>query len=326
MSSGILHINGSNCERLIGDVGGTNARFALLSADGVIHKNHTLVSNEYPNIVEAIRAYLERVGSPVIKEAAIAIANPIDGDTIRMTNHNWSFSIEETRDELSLNRLLFKNDFAALAMSVPLLAVDELQKIGGDEVEQGNALAVLGPGTGLGVSGLVRSGENWIPLDGEGGHVSISPGNERECDILKACWVDYQHVSAERLISGMGLQNLYRSICKIEGLIPDNLSPADISSKAMRSEDIRCEEALATFCGLLGSVAGDLVLTLGAFGGVYIGGGIVPRLGDYFETSEFRNRFEAKGRFAPKLQLVPAYIINAPHPALLGIGQAFELD
>ncbi len=324
MNSGTLYHPTDCYDRLIGDVGGTHARFALLSDQGVIHNNRTLISNDYPNILEAIQTYLEMVGSPAIAEAAIAIANPIDGEHISMTNHDWEFSIEETRRELALNRLLFKNDFTALAMSVPLLQSSDLQQIGGaHDPKPSNALAVLGPGTGLGVSGLLRFEDSWIPINGEGGHVSFSPGNKRECDILQTCWIDYQHVSAERLISGMGLQNLYQAICQLETCTPKDLSPAQISSNALNANDSYCEEALEIFCAILGSVAGNLILTLGAYGGVYIGGGIVPKLGDYFEKSDFRKRLEAKGRFTDNLRPVPAYVIKAKHPALLGIGQAF---
>lgn len=242
-----------------------------------------------------------------------------------MTNHHWAFSIAETRDALGLKELTFRNDFTALAMSVPLLTATDLIQVGGNAAqEKGSALAVLGPGTGLGVSGLIKAGQHWIPLEGEGGHVSASPANERECDILKICWKHYDHVSAERLVSGMGLQNLYQAICKLEGIETEDLSPAEISNRDKRNTNPHCAEALATFCGLLGSIAGNLVLTLGAFGGVYVGGGIVPRLGGYFETSPFRERFEAKGRFRGHLEPVPAYVIQAKHPALLGIGQAFD--
>lgn len=310
-------------DRLIGDVGGTNARFALLSGNGVIHSSYTLVTSEYPTITQAIRAYLELVGTPIVTEAAIAIANPVHGERICMTNHDWAFSIEETRQELSLTHLLFKNDFAALAMSVPLLQENELQQIGGEVSKRQNTLAVIGPGTGLGVSGLLREGGSWIAVCGEGGHVSISPGNQRELAILRVCWEEFSHVSAERLVSGMGLQNIYRAICKLENKLADDLTPADISSMAISAENVYCEESLAIFCALLGSVAGNLVLTLGAFDGVYIGGGIVPKLGDYFRASEFRSRFEAKGRFVHKLAPVPAYVIKAKYPALIGIGQSF---
>ena len=317
--------NLSESERLIADIGGTNARFALLSPSGEVHQQTVLPCADYPDIVAAIKAYLNGIGNPPIQEAAMAIANPITGDQIKMTNHNWAFSIAETRDAVGLKQLTFKNDFTALAMSVPLLPASDLKQVGGVATqEQGSALAVIGPGTGLGVSGLVRAGDHWVPLEGEGGHVSVCPANERECDILKTCWKQYDHVSAERLVSGMGLQNLYRAICELEGVDAEALSPAEISTRATDNTDPQCSEALATFCGLLGSVAANLVLTLGAFGGVYVGGGIVPRLGSYFETSPFRERFEAKGRFRGYLEQVPAFVIQAKHPALLGIGQAFD--
>lgn len=312
-------------ERLIADIGGTNARFALLSSFGKVHQQLVLPCADYADIVSAAKAYLALIDNPTIDEAAMAIANPINGDWIKMTNHNWAFSIAETRGALGLKKLTFKNDFAALAMSLPLLPDTDLKQIGGVvKADKGSALAVLGPGTGLGVSGLVRAGDHWIPLEGEGGHVSVCPANERECDILKTCWKEYEHVSAERLVSGMGLQNLYKAICELEGADAEDLSPAEISTRAKDNSDPYCAEALETFCGLLGAVAGNLVLTLGAFGGVYIGGGIVPRLGGYFETSPFRERFEAKGRFRGHLEQVPAFVIQAKHPALIGIGEAFK--
>lgn len=312
-------------QRLIADIGGTNARFALLSADGTIAQHATLACADYADIVSAVGAYLLQAGRPVVDEAAFAIANPITGDRVQMTNHHWAFSIEESRRALGLKRLIFKNDFTALAMSIPALPSKELKQVGGTLGEKGTALAVIGPGTGLGVSGLVRSGHHWIPLEGEGGHVTVSPANDRECAILQRCWTWYDHVSAERLVSGMGLQNLYRAICSLEGFAAEALSPAEISERALAANDPYCEEALAIFCALLGSVSGNLVLTLGAFGGVYIGGGIVPKLGDYFAASAFRKRFEAKGRFRAHLSEVPAFVIHAEKPALLGIAQAFEL-
>ena len=300
-----------------------NARFALLSTDDQLSHNEQLVCADYPDILTAINTYLQRAGHPVIDEAAIAIANPIDGDTVKMTNHHWTFSIEQTRQALKLKTLIFKNDLTALAMSIPKLPEEELKQLGGNVSEQGTPLAVIAPGTGLGVSGLIRAGEQWIPLQSEGGHVSISPGNAREVAILERCWQWYEHVSAERLIAGMGYQNLYRAICTLEGSAPKDISAVEISERALRRTDRCCEEALHTFCGLLGSVAGNLVLTLGAFDGLYIGGGIVPSLGSYFESSTFRDRFEAKGRFRQRLSRVPAYVIHSKNPVLHGIGQAF---
>jgi glucokinase len=206
-------------ERLLADIGGTNARFALLSPNGEVHKQLVLPCAEHADIVSAIKMYLSEIGNPTIEKAAMAIANPITGDRIKMTNHHWAFSIAETRDAVGFKELIFKNDFTALAMSVPMLPPADLIQIGGNtSQEKGSALAVLGPGTGLGVSGLIKAGEQWIPLEGEGGHVSVSPANERECDILKTCWKTYEHVSVERLVSGMGLQNLYQAICELDGI------------------------------------------------------------------------------------------------------------
>ncbi len=314
-------------QRLIADIGGTNARFALLSPQGEIDQQISLSCADYPDITTAIRQYLSQVGNPVVRQAALAIANPIAGDWVEMTNHHWAFSIQQTREALGFDRMIFKNDFTALAMSIPLLAAGDLCQIGGTAPsEKGSSVAVLGPGTGLGVSGLLKQGENWVPIEGEGGHVSVSPGNARECAILQACWEHFDHVSAERLVSGMGLQNLYQAICQLENVEAKVLEPAQISALGIRGEDVYCAEALATFCCLLGSVAGNLVLTLGAFRGVYLGGGIVPKLGSYFATSGFREHFEAKGRFRKHLEQVPAFVIHTKNPALFGICQAFSLN
>lgn len=313
--------------RLIADIGGTNARFALFSAEQGVHRQMVLACTDHADITQAIRCYLASVGNPEIQQAALAIANPITGDRVEMTNHQWAFSIDETRHSLGFDEMIFKNDFTALAMSIPVLADSDLYQVGGiAPSSKGSSIAVIGPGTGLGVSGLLQHGDHWIPVEGEGGHVTISPANARECDILEVCWEQFPHVSAERLVSGMGLQNLYQAICQLENVPAKSLEPAEISALALCESDPYCAEALAIFCSLLGSVAGDLVLTLGAFRGVYIGGGIVPKLGNYFETSGFRERFEAKGRFRKHLEQVPAFVINTKNPALFGISQAFSLS
>lgn len=322
-SSSVLAVEAVGRVRLVADIGGTNARFALLNADHTICQQHVLACADYPEITLAIQHYLSQVGNPVIEAAALAIANPITGDWVEMTNHNWAFSIDATRQALGFKEMIFKNDFTALAMSIPILPAEDLLQVGGVSPSKGSSIAVIGPGTGLGVSGLVKRGEYWIPIEGEGGHVSISPANQRECGILKLCWSKFPHVSAERLVSGMGLQNLYQTICQLEHTEARPLEPADITSLGQSGNDPHCAEALAVFCALLGSVAGDLVLTLGAFRGLYIGGGIVPKLGKYFETSDFRQRFEAKGRFGQHLEQVPAFVINTKNPALFGISQAF---
>ncbi|RVU84365.1 glucokinase [Leucothrix sargassi] len=312
--------------RLIADIGGTNARFALFNEEMGVHRQLVLHCADHDEIVTAIRTYLSMVDNPPIREAALAIATAIVGDEVNMTNHHWSFSIEALKQQLSLDTLIFKNDFTALAMSIPRLQASDFVQVGGTvDTSQKTALGVVGAGTGLGVSGLIPYHNLWIPLEGEGGHVSLSPANAREVDILKVCWKSFEHVSAERLVSGMGLQNLYKAICELEGEQPEPLSPREVSVLGMGNANRFCAEALDTFCGLLGSVAGDLALTLGAYNGVYIGGGIVPKLGSYFEASSFRARFEAKGRFSGHLAKVPVFVIKAENPALYGIGEAFSL-
>ena len=309
--------------RLVGDVGGTNARFALVGASGRPSDERVLATDDYADLASAVRDYLQRVGGPRLAEAAIAIANPVDGDHVAMTNGRWSFSIEATRRELGLARLLMLNDWEAMAFAAPAFNADELRQIGGGVPVATAPRVLIGPGTGLGVSSLVRSrsGE-WVPVAGEGGHATLAPTSLREADILRLVWLEHAHVSAERLISGMGLENLYRAIATLDGLLPQPLAAPEVTARGLAQEDASCAEALATFCGLLGSVAGNLALTLGARGGVYVGGGIVPRLGDYFERSPFRAKFEAKGRFAGYLAAIPTYVIASDAAALIGAATA----
>ena len=315
----------SKKQRVIADIGGTNARFALLNSDRSIQNERVLQVDNYPDFAAAYQEYLQHCNNPKVTEAAIAIANPINGDHIKMTNHNWDFSIEKTRQILSLDSLVFKNDFEALALSIPHLDREECHQVGSGKIKEKAPIGVLGPGTGLGVAGLIFSGEKWTPLPGEGGHVSLSPTTKRECQILKACWQQYQHVSAERLISGSGLQKTYLTICELDQVhAKANLTPQEISQHALNQTDKQCSETLEIFCALLGVVAGNLALTLGAKGGIYIGGGIIPKLGGYFENSPFRERFESKGRFKDYLRDIPVFVIRSKHPALIGISQVFE--
>ena len=314
--------------RLLADVGGTNARFALLHGDRGRPRNELVLATiDFPNLADAIRHYLDECGSPEILEAAIAIANPITGDWVKMTNHHWAFSIEETRQRLKLRQLKLLNDFTALALSLPALSKAELRQLGGGVAAPGAPYALIGPGTGLGVSGLFPMGDGrWLPIAGEGGHTTLCASDQREADIIEICREEHGHVSAERLISGMGLANLYKAIARLSGALPMKLTPAEIAKRGQAGTDAFCVEALDVFCAFLGSVAGNLALTLGARGGVYIGGGIVPKLGEYFHQSRFRQRFESKGRFIEYLSPIPVYVIHTPHPALLGAAIALGVD
>ncbi len=313
--------------RLIADIGGTNARFALLR--GVERSDElVLACADYPDIVSAIEHYLQRVGASKAparpREGSFAIAGPVTGDVIRMTNHVWQFSAAQTRQRLAFDRLIFMNDFTALAMAVRHLPPSDLESVGGGRPLPRTPIALLGPGTGLGVSGLIPAGDQWIPIQGEGGHVTLSVMNEREIDVLKQLHQRFSHVSAERVLSGSGLVNLYDALCALEGVVPEPLTPPDVTRRAAEASCRICMEAISMFCALLGTLAGNLVLTLGAFGGLYIGGGIVPQLRRLFISSHFRDRFEDKGRYAEFLAAVPTYIIHTPLPALIGLSHSFS--
>ena len=312
-----------NALRLVADVGGTNARFGLLrGARGLPEQQLTLATASYAGIDSAIEDYLRQVNVAMPLEAAIAIANPVTGDVVKMSNCHWTFSIEGIRGKLGWARLLVINDFTALAMSLPVIPAAQLTQIGGGTAVAGSPLALIGAGTGLGVSGLIPYQDTWIPLESEGGHVSACASCQREADIIAITRRTYPHVSAERLVAGMGLQNLYRAIAELEHCAPENLTAAQITERGLAQQDRLCAEALDIFCAIMGSIAGNLALTLGARGGVYIGGGIVPRLGDYFLRSPFRAAFEAKGRLGGYLSAIPAYVIREGNPALLGAAMA----
>jgi glucokinase len=260
---------------------------------------------------------------PMPRAAAFAVAGPLLNDRVALTNNGWDFSASETRRSLGLERLIFLNDFTALALAVPQLKPEERHQVGGGEALSDAAIAVIGPGTGLGVSGLVRSEGRWVALQGEGGHVTLPPVDEREIAVVTRLHRQYSHVSAERVLCGDGLELLHRTLALVDELPPGTLTAEQITRAALDGTDARCRATVAMFCGWLGNVAGNLALTLGARGGVYIGGGIVPRLGDYFATSPFRTRFEAKGRFTTFLSSIPVYVIAAAYPALTGCVQAF---
>ena len=311
--------------RLVGDIGGTNARFALVDAGSRQPRNErTVKCAQFPGLEQAIRSYLAEHGNPAVAEIALDVATGITGDFVQLTNGPWGFSIEKTRRALGLSRLQVTNDFTALALAVPTLSAAELRQVGGGTAVTGTAIAVLGPGTGLGVSGLLPVGQGWKALQGEGGHTAFSPTTPREAEMLKWLWREYDHVSTERVLSGMGLENLFRALCALDGRQAPALDPAGITAAALARSDAHCREALDMFCGILGAAAANLVVTLGARAGCYIGGGIVPRLGDYFATSPFRARFEAKGRFATYVSAVPTFVILAETPALRGLATLFD--
>src|SRR5579863_3721647 len=292
--------------RILGDVGATNARFAVYSPEHQATQVRVIAVDDCPTLGAAITSYLstEKINRP-LQAAALAVASPVTGDAVTLTNHPWSFSISALQRDLQVERLIVVNDFKALALAVPHLKADERMAVGGGQPAPDASIAVLGPGTGLGVSGLIPARNGWAALAGEGGHATMAAANDEEDEILSRLRRRFAHVSAERVLSGQGLVNLYYALAEIAGVPAEAYTPAQISDRAIGERDPLCRAALAMFCAMLGSVAGDLALTLGARGGVYIAGGIVPRLGTSFAESKFRERFESKGRFRPYLSEIP---------------------
>jgi glucokinase len=301
---------GSGATWLVGDIGGTNARFGLVSpARKVLHWRSYAIDH-YPKS--------DRGGLPMPKQGAIAIASAVTGDRIVMTNHPWSFSIAALKSQFGFDRLEAINDFTAQALALPYLGPDDRMTVGGGAATTGAPLAVLGPGSGLGVSGLVACGNGWVALTGEGGHATMAPTTDRESTVLDRMRRHFDHVSAERVLSGPGLVNLYNALAEIDGVPSLGYTAPQITDLAMRSEDPLCGETTAMFCAMLGTMAGNLALTLGARGGVFVAGGIVPRLGRFFADSPFRARFQAMGRFESYLAAIPTHVVTHPQAAFLG--------
>ncbi|WP_020651700.1 glucokinase [Massilia niastensis] len=305
--------------RLLADIGATHARFALQTAPGVFRSVRVLRCDDFEGIVPLLRHYLADHAEVALHHAAFAVANPISGDYVRMTNRDWQFSTDAVRRELGLSTLLIVNDFTALAMAIPGFAQEDLMQVGAGKPAANAVIGVLGPGTGLGVSGVIPTADGFVTLGSEGGHVNFAPADEREFAILQYAWREWQHVSNERLISGPGMEIIYRALARRNGVEAAPRGAAEIVAGALEAGDPLCLEVLECFCGMLGGAAANLAVTLGAFGGIFIGGGIVPRMGEWFAASPFRARFEAKGRFSNYLSDIPTYVITTPNPAFHGV-------
>ena len=284
----------------------------------------TLACANYRSLVDAVLAYLDDVSQPMPEAASLAIATPVSSDRIVMTNHTWDLSVEETGKALGLKALKVLNDYTALALALPYLGKNDYYQVGRGSAVEKQTMAVLGPGTGLGVSGAICAGGYWLPLQSEGGHIAYGPLNERETAVIDVIRQHHNFVSAESLVSGPGLVLLYESIAKCDGVDHELLSPGQVTEKALNGTDVSAAEAVAMFCGILGAIAGNLALTLGARGGVFVGGGIVPKLGEYFTRSSFRARFENNSRFGQYLAQIPTYVICSKYPALIGAAVAVK--
>lgn len=314
--------------RLIADIGGTNARFALCDDRFRVSEFRALRCADFAGPAEAALAYLDDV-KPGTRptQAAFAVACPVAGDRIELTNNAWSFSIEETRRRLGLARLRLVNDFVAVVLSLPYLEDGDLAQVGTGRRESGFPMAAIGPGTGLGVSAVLPVGGAWLPLPSEGGHVTLATIGGRESAIADVLLQEYGHVSTERAVSGPGFVNLYRAICRLDGVAADPLiKPADVTARAIAGSCAQCGEAVRTFCRLLGTAASNLAITLDARGGVFLGGGILASMIDTLVASEFRARFEQKGRFSAYLRAIPTFVITHEKPAMVGLAHFVASD
>ena len=317
---------------LIADIGGTNARFALAEPRAELPLLDDSVREfavaDFPSLADAARHYLEQAGTQA-EHGVFAVAGRVDGDEARITNHPWVISRSRTRDMLGFRDVHLLNDFAAQAMAISLYRPEDVVQIGGAgwtpaAPDQPRTYAVLGPGTGLGVGGLVVRDGRCYPLETEGGHVSFPPGTPEETRILEILSAQFGRVSNERLICGPGLVNIHRALCEIAGVDPGLLEPKDITARAAQGDALGMR-AVDVFCAVFGAIAGDLVLTLGAWDGVFLTGGLVPKMLDSLRHSGFRQRFEYKGRFSPTMARVPSLAVVHPRAGLLGAA-AYAVD
>jgi glucokinase len=303
----------------VADIGGTNARFGLVAhPGGKPERVRVLAGQRYPGLAEAALDYLAGVRPGA---ACLAVAGPVTGGRFTMNNSPWHGSAEELRSALGAAHLELVNDFEALALSIPQLSAGDLRPIGGAAGPAEGPVAVLGPGTGLGAALLVPTDRGWRPVPGEGGHVDLAPVTDREAEVVRLLRAECGSGSAELILSGPGLARLHRLLALLDGTPAEPLTAADICA---RRDDSRCAATLDAFCALLGSFAGNAALTMGARGGVHLGGGILPRIADVLDGGEFRRRFEAKPPVEDYLRTIPTSLIVAPTPGLAGAAYRLE--
>lgn len=313
--------------RLLADIGGTHARFAVQAGPGApLTDVRTLAVAAHADLAEAVAHYLRSGGHGAAQSAGIGIAAPVSGDRVTMTNAPWAFSISALRAQMGWQQLVVVNDFTALALGLPSLGAGDLHHLSGTAdgpLPPQAVCGVIGAGTGLGVSGLVPTGAGgWQALSGLGGHVTLAATTAREWAVVQALAARFGHVSAERALCGQGLVNLWRALGEVDGAAA---GPLPTPAQLLQADDARCREVRALFAGWLGDVAGNLMLTLGARGGIYVGGGIVPRMLAEFEQSPFVARFGAKGIFADYVAAAPVWVVTAAQsPALLGAARALD--
>jgi len=324
-----MHAAQSATLALVADIGGTHARFALATPDHqgrpVLTSMRELTVAHFSSMAQAALHYMQQIDAPRPRRSVIAVASAVTGDEIKMTNNPWSFSIAGLQQQLGLEGIEVINDFAAIAMAIPHLAPAEFEPVGAvaapaPGLKPERRCAVVGPGTGLGVCGLLVRQGRVIVIESEGGHVAFAPGNDYEIAILRYMMSRHARVSVERLVSGPGLQNLYQAVCAVEGAAAVVRTPEGITAGAKVGAEAACGRAVELFCSILGGFAGDVALMYGAWDGVYLGGGMTTTLLPWICGGEFRQRFENKGRYGSLMQKIPTAAIAHAQPGLLGAG------
>jgi glucokinase len=304
---------------ILADVGGTNVRFAVLK-NAVLSRIEHMAVSDYQNFADALAAYLShRTDAGVIRRAVFAAAGVVEGERCALTNNPWIVDANELRARFGFADVHIVNDFEAIAWSLPQLAPKDLRKLGGLDAKINAPMLALGPGTGLGVAAYVPRGQGGFVLHTEAGHATMPSGSAREGAIVEILRQRFGHVSAERVLSGPGLENLYRAIASLDSLNVPERSAAEITRTGLAGDCAASRAAIDTFCAMLGEVAGNLALSVGAEGGVYIGGGIAAHLRDYLPQSQFRMRFEAKGRMSSYVSAIPVFLILLDDPAFFGL-------
>jgi glucokinase len=305
---------------LIGDIGGTNARFAIIAEpDAPLQLFPSVSTADFPSIEAAIEAsvFTHMSGKP--RSALIDLAGPIVGDTVELTNAHWVIRPPDVIRRTSIETVILLNDFEALALALTALAPGDLAPIGETPPAASGAKVVLGPGTGLGVGALVVAGGIWIPVPGEGGHVALGPAEPDEFDLWRHIVPEDGRISAEALLSGRGLVRLYRAVAAVGGSVPRLEAPSEITHAALAHADADAVRTVTLYCRLLGRLAGDMALVFMARGGAYIGGGISPRILPFLADGEFRRAFETKAPHEDVMRTIPTAVIVRDNPALEGL-------
>lgn len=314
---------------IIGDVGGTNCRLAACDlSTGLIDEIRVMAVADFKSLDEAIKEFRATVPRYKFSCGSISIANPISSDRVSMTNAHWDFSIEQTRINAGLDRLIMLNDWKAVALSLPVLKDSDLEPINYCPKNETGNRALCGVGTGLGVAGLVEGKDGtWVPVAGEGGHASFSPVDEEESQILNTLMGSYDHVSFEKILSGPGLVRLHQAIAAINGALVERFTPQEIVAGLTSQNDPISKKTVEVFCEILGNFAGNLCLTLGATGGIYLGGGVIQKINEagFFERERFLDRLTQKGRLSGWLQDIPAYLLKTPYAGLIGSAVALGI-